>query len=127
MIEGVVNADYEPVVRIEVRGPADVSLEIDAVVDTGYNGYLTLPPSVVKEIGLHYVSSDPAFLADGSEIIFDVYSVIVDLGDRSLQVDAHIANATPLIGMRLLRQHDLNIQVIEGGRVAIQPIDHERA
>ena len=120
MIQGVVNADYEPVVRIVVQGPAGQSLEIEAVVDAGYNGYLTLPPTLATALGLHYVTSNPAFLADGSEIIFDVYSVSVLLNHRSLQVDAHMSDTTPLIGMRLLHDHSLNIDVRQGGRVVIQ-------
>ena len=43
--EGVVNAAYEPVVTLAVQGPAGQTRETEAVVDTGYNGFLTLPPS----------------------------------------------------------------------------------
>ena len=52
MIEGVVNASYEPVVTLAVQGPAGQANEIEAVIDTGYNGLLTLPPPVITELGL---------------------------------------------------------------------------
>ena len=39
MIEGFVNARYEPVISIPLQGPSGLAQEIEAVVDTGYNGY----------------------------------------------------------------------------------------
>ena len=47
MIEGAVNAAYEAVVPIGVSGPAGRVRDIEAVIDTGYNGFLTLPPPLV--------------------------------------------------------------------------------
>ena len=35
MIEGVVNADYEAVITLTLRGPAGQEQDIDAVIDTG--------------------------------------------------------------------------------------------
>ncbi len=47
MIEGFVNANLEAVITIPLRGPTGQTREIDAVIDTGFNGYLTLPPMAV--------------------------------------------------------------------------------
>ena len=43
MIEGVVNARLEAVLSLSLLGPAGQAREVDVVVDTGFNGYLTLP------------------------------------------------------------------------------------
>ena len=120
MIEGVVNASYEPVVTLAVQGPAGQANEIEAVIDTGYNGLLTLPPPVITELGLPHRGYGEASLADGSVIEFDVYGVTVlwDGLPRHIEVDE--ADSTPLVGMRLLDGHDLNIQVVDGGSVVIQ-------
>ena len=120
MIEGVVNAAYEPVISLTVQGPAGQSREIEAVVDTGYNGYLTLPPALASLLGLSFVTSNPALLADGSEVTFDVYSVTVLWDGHPQDVDAHMSDTTPLVGMRMLDRHNLNIEVVDGGRVVIQ-------
>ena len=69
MIRGAVNAAYEAVVRLTVQGPSDRSREIEAVIDTGYNGFLTLPKAVVAELGLAYRDRGRAILADGSVVI----------------------------------------------------------
>lgn len=43
MIEGSVNAFYEPVVPPSLRGATSQTLDVEAVVDTGYNGLLLYP------------------------------------------------------------------------------------
>ena len=44
MIERSVNAAYEAVISLSLRGPSGQAQEIDAVIDTGFNGFLILPP-----------------------------------------------------------------------------------
>ena len=75
MIEGTVNAELEAVVIIPLIGPEGQEREIRAVVDTGFNGYLILPPTLVAELGLSVVGGGQAVLADGSEAAFEVYGV----------------------------------------------------
>ena len=120
MIEGVVNAAYEPVITLAVQGQSGQSRDIEAVVDTGFNGFLTLPPTLASELGLPFVSIGRATLADGSEIAYDVYGATVLWDGQPLYVEADAADSTPLAGMLLLDGHDLNIQVRDGGRVVIQ-------
>ena len=123
MIQGAVNDAYEPIVRFAVQGPLGQSREIEAVVDTGYNGYLMLTPELVSDLGLPFVTASRAFLADGREAIFDVYGVTVLWDGNNRQVDAYVSDATPLVGMRLLHGHNLNIEVMNGGAVAIKGRD----
>ena len=65
MIEGVVNANLEAVVTIPLQGPSGQTQEVDAVIDTGFNGYLALPPTLVADLGLPVVGEADAVLADG--------------------------------------------------------------
>ena len=120
MIEGVVNASYEAIVTLLVQGPAGQSLEVEAVIDTGFNRFLTLPPSLVAELGLPFVTSGRVMLADGSEASFEVYDVTVLWDGQRRGVYTYAADSTPLVGMALLDSHDLSIQVRDGGRVVIQ-------
>ena len=119
MIQGVVNASLEAVVSLAVQGPTGHTREIEAVIDTGFSGFLTLPPPLVAELELAFDGIGWAFLADGTEARFDVHSVTMlwDGGRRHVYVYA--ADATPLVGMRLLHRHNLSIDVEDGGRVAI--------
>ena len=120
MIEGVVNAAYEAIVALPIRGPAGQSLEVDAVIDTGFNRFLTLPLSLVAELGLPLVTSGRVMLADGSEASFEVYDVTVLWDGQPRDVYTYAADSTPLVGMAMLDEHDLSVQVRDGGRVVIQ-------
>lgn len=59
MTAGVVNSAYEAVVPLYLQSPAGQSREIETVVDTGFTGYLTLPPALVRDLALPYVTSGP--------------------------------------------------------------------
>ncbi|MCY4530507.1 MAG: clan AA aspartic protease [Chloroflexi bacterium] len=120
MIQGVVNSAYEPIVSITVQGPGGQAREIEAVIDTGFSEFLTLPPALVAELRLLPVTSASAILANGSEVIFDVCRGTVLWDGHPRHIDVYVSDATPLVGMRLLDRHNLSIQVRAGGRVVIQ-------
>ena len=120
MIEGVVNTHYEAVVRLSLLNSSGQTRDIDAVVDTGYNGFLTLPPVLVAELELTRLGQKSLVLANGRRDIFDTYGVTVFWDGQSRFVDADEADAAPLLGMSMLDNHDLSIQVRDGGRVVIQ-------
>ena len=120
MIDGAVNAAYEAVGPIAVRGPAGRVRDIEAVIDTGYNGFLTLPPVLVGAPGLPFVTSGQAILADGGEATFDIHSVTVLLDGQPRDVDVYVPDTAPLVGMRLLDGHSVCIDVESGGRVVIE-------
>ncbi len=120
MIEGAVNAHLEAVVTLPLLGPAGQTREVDAVVDTGFNGYLVLPPTFVADLGLPVVGDGEAALADGSEAAFDVYGVTMLWDGQQRYVETGAVGIDPLVGMAMLDNHDLSIQVRNGGRVVFQ-------
>lgn len=120
MIEGTVNARLEAVVTLPVLDSAGQVREVDAVVDTGFNGYLVLPPMLVADLGLPVVGDGEAVLADGSEAAFDVYGVTMLWDGHPRHVETGAVGVDPLLGMAMLDDHDLTIQVRDGGRVVIQ-------
>ena len=120
MITGTVNADYEAVIRLFVQGPAGPAHEVAAIIDTGFNGFLTLPPALVTALGLMRRSRGRALLANGSEELFDIYGVTVLWDGQQRYVEADAVDTTPLVGMSLLDGYDLYIQVADGGQVVIQ-------
>ncbi|MDE2902733.1 MAG: clan AA aspartic protease [Chloroflexota bacterium] len=121
MIEGAVNAAHEAVVGLRVQGPSGRTRDLRAVVDTGFSRFLTLPPAIVAELGLAFTGIDRFFLADGSEVTLHVYAVTVLWDGQPRDVDALVADSTPLAGMLLLDGHRLCVDVEDGGRVVIEP------
>jgi|SRR5579884_3009244 len=119
MITGAVNPFREAIIHLEVQGLSGQSVEIEAVIDTGYDGYLTLPAHVISALGLPWHETTSAELADGSTVLFDVYRGIVVWNGQPRRIPIDEAETTPLVGMRLLYGHTLTIQVLDGGNVTI--------
>ena len=120
MIEGSVNAAYEAVVTLSLQGSDGRTRDIEAVIDTGYTGTLTLPTGVVADLGLSFSHMGWAFLANDDVVSFDVHNVTVLWDGQPRHVKADATGSTPLVGMLLLDRHNLNIDVEDGGRVLIQ-------
>jgi clan AA aspartic protease len=95
---------------------------VETVVDTGFNGYLTLPPALIGVLGLPWLCRQQGQLADGSLLPFDVYVATVDWHGQPRAVEVEAADAQPLLGMALLQGSELRIQVMPGGAVTITPL-----
>jgi clan AA aspartic protease len=122
MIRGVVNSRNEAIVRIRVRGPGHPGLDVDAIVDSGYNAALALPGSTVAGLGLRRKSRGGAVLADGTVRQFDIYLAEV-LWDGIWQpVLLPTVGDEALLGMGLLAGHELRISVVPDGAVEITPL-----
>lgn len=120
MILGAVKASYEAVISLTVQGPSGLTRQIEAVIDTGFTGFLSLPPELVTGLGLPFLTNESAMLADGSLVKFSVHDATVLWDGQPRRVYAHVSEATPLMGMRMLDSHSLYVEVEDGGRVVIQ-------
>ena len=122
MITGHVTAYREAIISLNVRGPRNRERSIDAVVDTGFNGFLTLPSSLIQELGLVWRRRGRAMLADGRDSLFDIYEATVTWNSRPRRIAVDEADCDPLVGMSLLYGCELTVQVVDGGRVVISPL-----
>ncbi len=122
MISGVVTAEREAVVHLKVQGLSGQEKEIQAVIDTGFTGWLTLPPPLVAALGLPWLTKGQALLANGQTETFDVYVATLLWDEQSLRVMVDAVDTDPLIGMSLLFGYALHIANIDGGSVTIQRI-----
>jgi clan AA aspartic protease len=120
MIAGAVNLQRDAIVLLTVRGPEDREEALEAVVDTGYNGQVSLPALFVTRLGLPWDHSGRGFLADGSETAFPVYKATVVWDGAARVVDVDQIETAPLIGMAMLDGYKLTIDVRQGGSVTIE-------
>jgi clan AA aspartic protease len=120
MITGIVTANHEAVIRLSVRGAVGREQEIEAVVDTGFDGWFSLPPALVAQLEMQWRRRGRALLADGSECVFDIYEGTVLWDGRLRRIAVDEASTAPLVGMALLQGYELNVQVRNGGSVTIK-------
>ncbi|MFL6200248.1 MAG: clan AA aspartic protease [Thermoanaerobaculia bacterium] len=122
MIVGRVNSDREAVVSLVVQGSQGQARQVEAVIDTGFTGLLTLPPDLIAELDLPLRAQGRAVLGDGREITFDMFKANVIWDGRACRIDVDAADTVPLVGMGLLESQELCIQVVHGGSVAIRAL-----
>ena len=105
-----------------VQGKENRGIDVEAVIDTGYTGFLILPLSMVEALELPYLARMQCKLANGTTEDFEVYSatVIWDGQERLIEVD--VTNSDPLVGMLLLDDYELRIQVKPEGLVNIESL-----
>lgn len=121
MMQGSVNQNCEAMLPVVVKNNTRTEL-VDAVIDTGFSGLLTLPSSTITALDLTWKGRDVAMLGDGTSCIFEVYIAEVIWDGQYRMVDINESETVPLIGMRLLRGYDLYIQAIEGGSVRLEAL-----
>ena len=122
MIAGVVTTSREAIIRLLVRGFGGEEREIEAVVDTGYNGSLALPPALVATLGLPWSRRGRGLLADGGESLFDIHEEVVVWDNQPRQVAVDVMDTNPLVGMSLLYGYELTLQGMDGGSVVIKAL-----
>ena len=71
------NSRHEAVVRLRVRGPSGLEMDVDTLIDSGFTASLTLPATTVSALGLARQSGGGAVLADGFVRQFDIYAAEV--------------------------------------------------
>jgi clan AA aspartic protease len=122
MITGIVNAEFEPIIPLSIRRSDGKIFTQDAIVDTGFNGWLSLPPDLITQLNLKWKRRGRAILGDGSECIFDVYEAVVVWDGALLTIPVDEADSEPLVGMSLMEGYELTMQIFEGGQVELRKV-----
>lgn len=123
MITGIVNADFEPIIPLSIRRFDGKVFTQDAIVDTRFNGWLSLSPDLIAQLNLRWKRRGRAILGDGSECIFNIYEVILVWDETLLTIPVDEADSEPLVGMSLIEGYQLTVQVFEGGQVEIRKVN----
>jgi clan AA aspartic protease len=108
-VTGRIDDDGRALVDIALRSEAS-SLRVEAWIDTGFTGELTLPSSLIAALRLRQSAKVTGILADGSAVVLPTYSCILTWfgADRDVEVIAN-SGQFPLLGVGLLLDHQLTI------------------
>ncbi len=120
-MKGEFSAFRDARLPLRVIGPlAEVTLQF--VIDTGFDGCLTLPGQVIQSIGLIRGDTVRVELGDGSRHEMEEFRADVEWAGRIHSVFVLQRKQVPLIGIGLLYGHRLTIDVVDGGPVTVSPL-----
>ncbi|MEG5060875.1 clan AA aspartic protease [Microcoleus sp. A2-C5] len=119
MIAGVVNGDFEAIITLSISDSEGKVYNQEAIIDTGFNGWLSLPPDLIARLNLKWKRRGRAILGDGSECVFNVYEAVLVWDGDYITIPIDEADSEPLVGMSLMEGFQLMVQVFEGGHVEI--------
>ena len=122
MICGRVTEDLKAKINIAISVGDGVWNSLDAVIDTGFNGQLALPEEAIRSLGLaldQFRRVTPAI--GGTRVVASGY-VQLRWEDVSTRTRVIQAGTEPLVGMTLLLNHFITIDVVPDGLVTITPI-----
>ncbi|MBW4579226.1 MAG: clan AA aspartic protease [Tildeniella nuda ZEHNDER 1965/U140] len=122
MMHGIVDQNCEATIRLVVGNANSQRQVIDAVIDTGFTGFLTLPLPILNSLNLQAYRREAGTLGDGSTCIFDVYRGVVLWDGEVRRIDINESETEPLVGMSLLYGYRVQLDAIEGGTVIIQSL-----
>ncbi len=117
MIIGKIDENLEARIELQVMS-GDRTQAVEFLVDTGFNGYLALPMSLVSGLELSLGEVQRGITADGRIGFFDTVRVQIVWHEEPLSLHAQVLDE-PLIGARLLHGHELNAMWIPNGIVRL--------
>ena len=120
MIRGRINQRLEPVINVPILDNHDIAHSFEFILDTGFNGHLTLPSDVIDRLGLKYSGQRAVTMADGFVHDVDVFTARVLWHENPRPVFVIRLDSFPLLGMRSLLGCRLSMNVYAGGRVVVQ-------
>ncbi len=91
------------------------------IVDTGFNGYVAVPQTLVDRLGLTLFDVQKGITADGRSGFFDTVKLTVFWHGEPLTVQAQILDEA-LVGTRLLRGCRITADWIPGGSFNVELI-----
>jgi clan AA aspartic protease len=121
MIQGQVDTLRRAVIPLELRGPHGQTALVEAVIDTGFDGFVTVSPDQADRLQLPFLEVRSYELGDGNAVDFAIHLITVMWDSQEREVEALVTESGILIGMSLLYGYHLFIDVIEGGEIRLQP------
>ena len=110
-------------ISVAVAGPSMEFWEVEAVIDTGFSGWLTLPEVAVRELDLQIYRHRRVRIADNRVTWMLTYRAVAQWQGRQIGILVYqTENPRPLLGTAMLEHCRLTVDMLEGGPVAVTPL-----
>ncbi len=100
-----------------VGGP----LNVEFIVDTGFDGDLALPESMIRQLDAAILESRLIRLAEGFQQRSYYYEMVLDWDGEPRPIEVLALDGNPLIGNDLWKYYSLQAENIKGGDVSFEP------
>ena len=107
---------------VTVRGPSGHEINISALVDTGFNSFLSLPPRMVEYLGLLPLGTDDVVLANAETDTAFMFVGQAGWRHEMRGIPIHQIGDEPSVGTALLRSLNLSIDFVPNGDVRVRRI-----
>jgi predicted aspartyl protease len=109
-------------IEIDVMGEDNRRQSIEAVLDTGFSGYLTLPWDSIRGLGLQSAGQRAFELANGEQFEFNTYLAMVLWHGRLRLVTVLESDSVLPLGVFLLWGNRVTLDMLDDGDVAIDEL-----
>lgn len=132
MIRGEISPEEEALIPIRLRGSNGDEVELQAILDTGFNRFLTLSPTWIEALALPFLTTVPVRLGNKQMDEAAVYEGRIFWNGqwKKVEVQDQESEEPPLLGMAMLRGCFVTMRVAEpeqrpadSGEVLIEPME----
>lgn len=107
-----------PTVSVTITGMDGIHRTVEATLDTGFTGSISLPLGLIEQLGLEYVRDRAVTLADGSQRDVAIYRGSVMLGGEWRDTEVHCSGYVALVGMRLMYGANISLDAVPSGEIS---------
>jgi clan AA aspartic protease len=97
-------------------------LRVEFLVDTGFEGELSLPSNLAAELDAITIGQRPIQVADGTRSYRPLLQIEAEWTDEPRSIEVLIIENEPLLGIEMLADNLITIEMTDGGEVAVEPL-----
>ncbi len=122
MIHGYISRDLDLIVPVYILDQNGHTYRLEAAIDTGFNGELTLPSDWIRRLGLAPGEAIEFTMANDAIESFDTYHGSMLWNGNRIEVQIVETEGMPLIGVGLLLGNLLTAAIAYDGAITIGPL-----
>ena len=109
--------------RITLSLPqGDTEIDVEFIVDTGFAEDLALPAHLADLIKGTFAGYGERSLANGQYLKCRTNEIMLDWNGEPRPTEVLVLEGDPLLGTVILREHLLQMEMMDGGEVSVEPL-----